>query len=140
MQIKYLTSNEELLSIYPLIRQHHTSMKDTDFALFVEEMKDTGYQCIAAYEGEKLVASVGFWIGVRFYCGKYMYVNNFVVSSDERAKGIGSQIMLWLEEEAKRLKCKAVVLDSYVTNSAAHKFYFEKGYVISNFHFKKDME
>jgi len=115
-------------------------MKDTDFQAFVEEMQGTGYQCIAAYEDNKLVATVGFWIGVRFYCGKYMYVNNFVVDACQRAKGVGSEVMRWLESEAKLLKCNAVVLDSYVTNNAAHKFYFSKGYVISNFHFKKDID
>ena len=139
MEIKYLTSNEELFSIYPLIRQHHISMNDTDFTNFVQEMKGTGYQCIGVYIAGKLLATVGFWIGVRFYCGKYMYVNNFVVDNSERENGIGSKVMHWLEEEARRLTCKAVVLDSYVTNSAAHKFYFGKGYVISNFHFKKDI-
>ncbi|MCD6035176.1 MAG: acetyltransferase, family [Rickettsiales bacterium] len=139
MEIKYLTTRDELLSIRPLILQHHTSMADDDFALFIEEMQGTGYQCIAAFEGAKLVATVGFWIGVRFYCGKYMYINNFVVDKAQRGKGTGSQVMQWLEAEAKRLNCKAVVLDSYVTNSAAHKFYFGKGYVISNFHFKKDI-
>jgi GNAT superfamily N-acetyltransferase len=139
MQIKYLKTSDELLSIYPLIRQHHVSMIDDDFALFIEEMKDTRYQCIGAFDGDKLIATVGFWVGVRFYCGKYMYINNFVVDNNQRGKGVGSQVMEWLEEEAKRLNCKAVVLDSYVTNSAAHKFYFGKGYIISNFHFKKDI-
>jgi len=139
MDIHYLATDVQLFSIEPLILAHHTSMNKEDFTLFVSEMKGTGYQCIGAYEDGKLIATVGFWIGVRFYCGKYMYVNNFVVDSNQRGKGIGSQVMEWLEEEAKRLGCKAVVLDSYVTNSAAHRFYFGKGYSISNFHFKKDM-
>lgn len=115
-------------------------MKDENFAIFIDEMKDTRYQCITAFDDDNnIIATAGFWIGVRFYCGKYMYVNNFVVDNNQRGKGVGSEVMEWLEQEARRLDCKAVVLDSYVTNSAAHKFYFGKGYVISNFHFKKDV-
>lgn len=139
MDIKYLQTNEELLSIHLLIKQHHSTLKDEDFTVFVEEFKQSNYQCLGIYEEGSLVATVGFWVGVRFYCGKYMYVNNFVVDSAKRGKGFGSRIMCWLEEEAVRLGCKAVVLDSYVTNKAAHQFYFGKGYHISNFHFRKDV-
>jgi GNAT superfamily N-acetyltransferase len=139
MIVKYLTTKKELLSIYPLIRQHHTSMKDADFADLTKDLNDTKYKTIGCYQDEKLVATVGFWIGVRFYCGRYMYVNNFVVDKSQRGNGIGSQVMTWLEKEAKKLGCNAVVLDSYVTNHAAHKFYLNRGYIISNFHFKKDL-
>ncbi len=139
MDIHYLTSNAELYSIFPLVRQHHTTMKDEDFESLIQEMKETGYRTIGAFKDQRLCATVGFWIGVRFYCGKYMYINNFIVDNTIRGQGIGSYVMNWLEEEAKKLGCKAIVLDSYVNNHAAHKFYIARNYVINNFHFKKDL-
>ena len=68
-----------------------------------------------------------------------MDVDNFVVDEAFRSQGVGAKMMKCLEEKARSLGCKIVVLDTYVTFAGAHKFYFRQGYEILGFHFKKDL-
>jgi GNAT superfamily N-acetyltransferase len=138
IEIRELKTIQEVSTIYPLIKQHH-KINNESFKVFLKEMMTTGYHCFGLFKDNVILATAGFWIGVRFYCGKYMYINNFVVDENTRSQGIGKNLLDFLEGEAKKYKCKALVLDSYVHNSRAHRFYFREGYIISNFHFKKDL-
>jgi len=49
-------------------------------------------------------------------------------------------MMDYLEDKARQLQCKLIVLDSYVTYAGAHKFYFRRGYEITGYHFTRAVE
>ena len=130
---------EELPSVLPLISQLNPKTPPEELARRLEVMIPKGYHCIAAYKGDRMVGAAGYWLICRFYSGEYMDVDNVVVDESLRSAGIGQQMMDWLHERARELECKAVMLDSYVTYAAAHRFYFRQGYEILGFHFKKPL-
>jgi GNAT superfamily N-acetyltransferase len=134
--IRELTK-EELPTILPLIGQLNPKLAPEELKKRLESMIPKGYHCIAAFEAERMVGVAGYWLGTRFYCGDYMDVDNVVVDETLRSAGIGAQMMDWLHAKAAELGVKVVVLDSYVTYAAAHRFYFRQGYEILGFHFSR---
>ena len=61
-------------------------------------------------------------------CNPYMLVENVVVLSEFRGKGIGKLLMNSLEEFGQEHNCNYVVLVSGSQRSEAHKFYQSIGY------------
>lgn len=125
--------------ILPLIEKHNAKTPPEELRRRLEEMIPKGYHCIAAFEDDTVIGVAGYWLFSRFYSGLYMDVDNVVVDESLRCGGIGTVMMDWLEEHARQLGCKAVMLDSYVTLARAHKFYFRRGYGILGYHFRKEL-
>jgi GNAT superfamily N-acetyltransferase len=133
-------SMEELPSILPLIEQHNVKLTPVELRRRLELMVPQGYRCIAAFQGEKMVGVAGYWVGTKFWCGEYLEPDNVFVLPELRSAGIGAKMMDYLEEKARTLGCKLVVLDSYVTYAGAHRFYFRRGYEITGYHFTRAVE
>ena len=129
----------ELPRILPLIQTHNPDIDPGELRRRLEAMIPHGYHCIAAIQEDQIVGVAGYWLGVRLWCGEYMDVDNVVVAPELRSQGIGSKMMDWLHRRAKDLGCRLVVLDSYVTYSGAHRFYFREGYQILGFHFTREV-
>ena len=66
-----------------------------------------------------------FWLS-----GMTCYVSSIITNEDERGKGCGVKLMDHAKELAKARGCKALVLDSGMPRTQAHRFYeiygFEK--------------
>jgi GNAT superfamily N-acetyltransferase len=131
---------DEAYDILTLVGTRNPSVDADELRSRLDEMLTYGYRCIGAFVDGKLVGVAGFWIGSRFYCGKYIDVDNVVVDEAYRSRGIGGRMMRWLEEYGVGIGCKVCVLDSYVTLAGAHKFYFREGYHILGYHFSKKLD
>ncbi len=94
---------------------------------------------IAVLLEDKIVAVAGYWILTRFYAGRMIQVGNLIVNKDHRKLGIAKIIMSEIEKIGKEKGCTESILDSYMKNSEAHKFFFREGYVIKGFHFMKTL-
>lgn len=136
LQVRELTFGE-FPQILPLIEKHNASFPAEVLRQRLDTMIGRGYRCIAAIQDGRIVGVAGYWIITRFYSGDYMDVDNVVVDENLRSQGIGTALMDWLEKHAISLGCRSVMLDSYVTLSRAHRFYFRHGYEILGYHFRK---
>lgn len=74
----------------------------------------------------------GFCHGVYFdtfwMTGKTCYVSSIITREGERCKGYGTLMMDKAKEMAKAVGCKALVLDSGMPRTTAHKFYEDYGF------------
>ncbi|WP_174876005.1 GNAT family N-acetyltransferase [Vogesella oryzae] len=99
-----------------------------------------GARLIAALDAGGNVVALGLY---RIYENTYedmrLYVDDLVTDDSVRSQGVGSQMLDWLEAEARQHGCGFVVLDSGTWRTAAHKLYFRHGFVISSFHFTKPL-
>ena len=62
------------------------------------------YQIIGAFDGSRLVGVCGAWVATKIWCGRYLEIDNLVVDPDCRSGGVGTQLMLYLEETARKKK------------------------------------
>jgi GNAT superfamily N-acetyltransferase len=60
------------------------------------------YQIIGAFDGSRLVGVCGAWVATKIWCGRYLEIDNLVVDPDCRSGGVGTQLMLYLEETARK--------------------------------------
>ena len=89
--------------------------------------------------GDEIVGVSGCWIGTKIWCGKYLEMDNVVVSSKFRSKGIGKMMSDFLAEVAEKENCKIMCLDAYTDNFGAGKFYMNQGFIPRGFHYIKMM-
>lgn len=95
------------------------------------------YICFGLLCSDELVGISNGWLTTRFYCGRQLELDNVIVASEYRGKGYGKILLAEIESWARANRCRTVELNTYVTNSGSHKFYFDQGYRILGFHFQK---
>ena len=134
-----LLDAEEIPGILPLVRQLNPTIPPATLRKRLAEMINLNYHCAGAFENGKLVGAAGMWFGARFYCGRYIDVDNVIVDEKQRSLGIGKLLMNWIEAYAREQGCEVSVLDAYTTNTEAHRFYLRDGYKIIGFHFHKEL-
>ena len=102
-----------------------------------------GYRLIGCFvEGEdQAVAVAGFRVGHNLPDGHHLYVDDLVTQEPFRGQGHAGHLMDWMRQEALRLGCVSLQLDSAVgpERQAAHRFYFGKGMRITAYHFELEL-
>ena len=140
IQFKHLISLEERLCIFPLYTQLNPYLTFEKFSIRMEaQMVETGYHLLAVYNFNELIATSGYWISNKLYCGKYLEPDNVVVDKGYRSKGIGEMMQKEMETIAKESQCNAMMLDAYLENIQGHKFYEKHNYEKKGFHFVKKL-
>ncbi|MGV3538651.1 MAG: GNAT family N-acetyltransferase [Rufibacter sp.] len=124
---------------FGLIQILNPKMERVRYEQLLEQMLPSGYHMVGAFDGDTCISLSGYWLGTKLYSGKYLEVDNFVVHENYRSKQVGKQLLDWLTAQARRRHCKTMMLDAYVVNTPAHKFYLREGFEIKGFHFLKSL-
>lgn len=140
MEIKELTTLNEMINQLETINLLYPNMTSERYSSFLSDMIPKGYKQIALFENKICVGMTGFWFGTKLWTGKYIEIDNFIVHPEYRKKGIGKLISNYIDEKAKELNCTCIVLDAYTENFTAHRFYYNQGFVPRGFHFIKTID
>jgi GNAT superfamily N-acetyltransferase len=97
-----------------------------------------GYRLIGSFDdaANHAVAVAGFRTGHNLAWGSYLYVDDLITQSSFRGRGHADALMRWLFDEAHRLGCDQLHLDSGTHRQDAHRFYMKHDLAISSFHFQ----
>ena len=120
------------------LRTHYDD--EAEFVRRVDEVQRAeGYRLLGAFEGDRCLAVVGFREMHTLAWGHVIYVDDLSTHPDGRRRGHGRVLLEWIAEEAKRLGCDQVHLDSGVEANRldAHRLYLNTGMRITSFHFVK---
>ncbi len=129
-----------MLKQYALVRQLNPTMPEQRYKALLQQMLPNGYRMVGVFgEAGNCIGLSGFWISTKLYSGKFLEPDNFVVDAAHRSTGVGKLLSDWMLEEAQRHNCDTVMLDAYVSNAAAHRFYFREGFHVKSFHFFKSI-
>lgn len=141
MIIKECLSPNEIKSTFSVMKQLREKLADeAQYLALIQSLKQTeGYRLIALFDEEKCVAAAGFRIKRCLFGNGLLelYVDDFVTDASQRSKGRGKKLFAWLENEAIKLDCAALILDSGTQRLAAHKFYEREGMSVTSLHFYK---
>jgi GNAT superfamily N-acetyltransferase len=135
--IREITELEEMLRQFELIQYLNPSMEAPRYEELLRQMLPLRYRMVGIFQGETCLGLSGYWIGTKLYSGKYLEIDNFVVHERYRSQGVGKHLLDWLTQEARHHHCETMMLDAYVVNNPAHKFYLREGFAIKGFHFLK---
>lgn len=137
MELKELTTLSEMLTHLEAMHYLYPNMDKEKYALYLSQMIPHNYKQLVVYDGETVAGITGFWQGVKLWSGPYMEIDNFVVHPDYRRKGVGTLMTDYINAKATELDLNMIVLDAYVENFKAHRFYYNQGYAQRGYHFIK---
>jgi GNAT superfamily N-acetyltransferase len=127
---------------FPAMRALRTHYEDE--SAFVERVdgvqRAEGYRLVGAFEDEPYALAVaGFRVGHMLAWGRYLYVDDLSTLPEARRRGYGKKLLEWLTDEARRLGCDQLHLDSGVTADRydAHRLYLNSGLAITSHHFAR---
>lgn len=129
---------QEILQILPLLKIINTTTPHDLLQERVLEMVECpNYECVGAYDGEKLIGISGLWYSTRHYIGKSVEPDHVIIDETYRGQHIGKRFFTWIYEYTKAKGCEAAELNTYTGNRKSHKFYYNEGFEIYGFHFLK---
>jgi GNAT superfamily N-acetyltransferase len=136
MTLRELNGLDEMLQTLDVLKELYPSLTPENYLADLKEMlPNNRYGQVAVFNGDTCVGVSGYWIGTKLWCGKYLEIDNLVVSAKVRSKGVGKMIFGYLSEKAQQEECSMVSLDSYTSNFKAHKFFYNEGFAPKGFHF-----
>ncbi len=137
METKELTTLDEMIEQLDIIQQLYPEITSEKYHSYLLEMIPHNYKQLAIFEHGICIGLTGFWSGIKLWSGKYIEIDNFIVHSDYRRKGIGKIMTDYISDLAEQTDCNLVVLDAFTGNFKAHRFYYNQGYAPRGFHFVK---
>jgi len=136
---KELHTINEMLEHISIVQQLQTQLTLEEYKQLLPEMLSKGYGQVAVFDGNKCIGISGYWINAKLYSGKYLEMDNVVIDENYRSKGIGKLLCDWCLNKAKANNCQTVMLDAYLENEKAHKFYEREGFIKRGYHFLKSV-
>ncbi|PCJ62666.1 MAG: GNAT family N-acetyltransferase [Planctomycetota bacterium] len=132
--------NDTMQIILPLIQQLNPDTSQETLAHRLSEMQSLNYHTLGAFNEEKLIGIASYWFGTRFWCGKYVDIDNVIIEESYRGQGIAENMINQIEVIAKKSDCEISILDSYTSNHKSNRFYHKMKYHVEGFHFVKYMD
>lgn len=134
--IRKMTTDSELKETFPVMKQLRTHLNEDQYLTMVNRQRHTGnYEVAAVIEDGDVKCVAGYRVSECLAYGRFLYVDDLVTGENSRSKNYGKQMMDWLVDEAKRLGCSQLHLDSGVQRHSAHRFYLRERMDITAFHF-----
>ena len=111
----------------------------SDFVAKMRRQQVQGYRVLAAWRAGQAVGLAGYRLQENTINGRFVYVDDLVVSATLRRTGLGAQLLDAVSSEARVLGCGRVVLDTALGYSFAQRFYFRHGLLAVGMHFTKPL-
>lgn len=131
-----LDNHEAWRQAFPVMSELRPHLHDE--AAFITQLlrqQQQGYRLLAAREGERVVGLAGYRIQENFIYGRFLYVDDLVVTRHLRSQGCGQQLIQQLRDKARAQHCACLVLDTGLGNALGQRFYFRQGLLAKGMHF-----
>ncbi len=110
---------------------------------FVEQVdglqRPEGYRLVGSFDGDggSALSVAGFRLATSLSWSRHIYIDDLSTVPAARGQGHAGRVLAWVHDEAARLGCAQVHLDSGVGPNRydAHRLYLNSGYVINAHHF-----
>lgn len=141
MQIRELSA-DQTASAFEAMRALRGHLTDSaEFTARVGAQRGDGYRLVAVFDddGEHARAVCGFRVSTNLAWGRHLYIDDLSTLPAARGSGYAGALLTWVHDEAARLGCEQVHLDSGVQpeRESAHRLYFAHRYRISSYHFQR---
>jgi GNAT superfamily N-acetyltransferase len=140
MTLKELTSIDQMLNQINIINHLYPNMDQDKYKDYLEQMIPHNYRQLIVLDGDIVVGITGFWKGVKLWSGPYIEIDNFVVVPEYRKQGVGKLMTDYIDAKAEEYNVNMIVLDAYVENFKAHRFYYNQGFAPRGYHFIKILQ
>lgn len=140
-EIRHIETAEALRACFPVMRQLRPHLSgEADFADRVARMRADSYALLAVWDDGAPVALAGYRYQENLIYGRFLYVDDLVVTEHSRGARHGARLLQALERMAREAGCAKLVLDTGLANALAQRFYFRQGLLTGAMRFSKVLD
>jgi GNAT superfamily N-acetyltransferase len=138
--IEHAQTDLQIASTFEVMAQLRPALERASYVALIRGlMQSDGFRLVRLVDGEEVRAVAGYRIMRMLYCGRLLYVDDFVTDARVRSRGYGARLLAWLKDTGRELGCSELQLISRVVREQAHRFYFREGLGIECFHFRTSL-
>ncbi len=137
--VQPLTSDDEIGSAWSVVHELRPHLDREGLIAACKAQRAEGYLAAGLFIDERCIGFAGYRLQTMLAHGRFLYVDDLVVTESLRGGGAGEQLLDWLLVAAREAGCGSLQLDSGSQRSGAHAFYFRCGMKISSFHFYRPL-
>ncbi|OZI68573.1 GNAT family N-acetyltransferase [Bordetella genomosp. 1] len=136
----HATTDNDLLACHGLMRELRPHLDDADaFLARCRRQQAQDWHLLAVWEDGAPLALAGYRFQENMIYGRFVYVDDLVVSAPQRGAGWGAKLLDEVARIAREYACARLVLDTGLSNSLAQRFYFRRGLLTSAIRFGQDL-
>ncbi len=121
--------------IWPVLRELRPQLTSASLKIIYAEGHSQGLRFTGAYVDGACLGVAGWRIVATTFCGRKLTIDDLVVDSAARSRGIGRALLAELRRRARAADCHLLDLDSAIPRADARRFYLREGMSIGAFHF-----
>ena len=126
--VRFVDAEAEVAACYGLMRQLRPHLaSEQEFVERWRRQAAVGYRLLAIWQGPRPVALAGYRVLDNLVHGPHFYVDDLVTDEALRSGGYGRVLMERLKAEGRARGCVKLVLDTPLTNTLGHRFYYRHG-------------
>jgi GNAT superfamily N-acetyltransferase len=134
--IKHIETEAELAASFSIMKELRPHL--TDQAAYIAQIarqRTQGYRLLAAWRDGVIVGLSGYRLQDNLIYGRFVYVDDLVVTASLHRSGIGESLLQAARQQAANLECRHFVLDTGLHMALAQRFYFRQGLLARGMHF-----
>ena len=111
MNIQIAKTDNEIAACYPVMRELRSHISEDEFISRIRSQGENGYRLIYLANEGSLIAIAGVRVGENLAWGRFLYIDDFVTSSDYRSQGYGAKLLSWIRGYASNEEDVPVVVE-----------------------------
>ena len=136
IRLDHVQDPQACAACFDLMRELRPHLESAqDFGRQLERQAAQAYRLLAAWENGRAVALAGYRVQENLLYGRFVYIDDLVVASPVRSRGLGKRMIDAVRDQARRLGCAYLVLDTGLANALGQRFYFRQGLLSKGLHF-----
>ena len=133
--IRLARTEEEVRRCWPAFHELRPHLQsEEEFVRRWRSQVGESYRIAYVAEGEDVPAAVGYRLMRTMAWGSILYVDDLVAVESAHRTGLGTLLLKHLQDEARRLGCDAVHLDTGYHRHLAHRSYLRNGFRLDCHH------
>lgn len=141
VEFRFLDTAKDVIPCFSLMQQLRPHLcSEDEFVERWNRQTGEGYRLAALAIGENIVALAGFRIQDNLIHGRHFYIDDLVTDQQSRSAGYGHVLMWHLKEEANRLGLQKLILDTPLSNTLGHRFYYREDMLVTALRFSYTLQ
>jgi hypothetical protein len=137
--VEVAPGDDRLPAVFEVMRELRDQRTEPELDELYAAGYPGGYRVVGLFDDGECRAAAGYRVVTNFVSGRHMYVDDLITAERWRSHGYGRRLNDYLAAVAVRERCESVQLDSATRRVDAHRFYFREHYVITSFHFGREV-
>ena len=139
--LRYADTEADVAACYGLMRQLRPHLaSQQELVTRWRRQVAAGYRLLALWHAARPVALAGFRVQENLVHGRHFYVDDLVTDETARGGGHGGVLIHRLKAEGRALGCAKLVLDTPLTNTLGHRFYYRHGLLATALRFNTPLD